>query len=160
MNITDSYVGSTTNFTKRKNGHKSDCNDANCKQYNFKLYKTIREKGGWNNWTMIEIEKYNCNDGHELRARERYYYELLQSNLNMQKPNGKTINEIKETKKIFQTHYYQNHKEKFLSTVERECECGCKIICQKMSNSKFQRHLQSKKHKTLINKLYFEQLPF
>jgi hypothetical protein len=31
---------------------------------------------------MIEIEKYNCNDGNEARARERYWFEELQAKLN------------------------------------------------------------------------------
>ena len=30
----------------------------------------IRENGDWNNWSMIEIEKYPCNDDNEARARE------------------------------------------------------------------------------------------
>ena len=29
INITDIYVGHTTNFIKRKNEHKSDCNNPN-----------------------------------------------------------------------------------------------------------------------------------
>jgi hypothetical protein len=31
LNIRDCYVGSTTEFTKRKYGHKSDCTNANSK---------------------------------------------------------------------------------------------------------------------------------
>jgi hypothetical protein len=83
LNITDLYVGHTTQFTKRKNKHKSSCNNVNSKQYNQKVYSTIRENGGWNNWSMIEIEKYNCNDSNEATARERYWYETLESKLNM-----------------------------------------------------------------------------
>jgi hypothetical protein len=26
------------------------------------VYSTIRENGGWNNWSMVEIEKYPCKD--------------------------------------------------------------------------------------------------
>ena len=40
----------------------------------------IRENEGWNNWSMIEIEKYPCNDKNEACARERYWYELLNAN--------------------------------------------------------------------------------
>ena len=42
----------------------------------------IRENEGWNNWSMIEIEKYPCNDKNEACARERYWYELLNANMN------------------------------------------------------------------------------
>ena len=46
----------------------------------------IRENGNWNNWSMIEIEKYPCNDDNEARSRERYWYEVLNANMNSQCP--------------------------------------------------------------------------
>ena len=66
------YIGSTTDFVKRKNQHKSICNNENYKEYNHKKYQYIRENGGWEEWNMIESEKHNCNDGNEARAREEY----------------------------------------------------------------------------------------
>jgi len=83
--ITDIYVGSTTNFTKRKGQHKS-CVNINCKKSEYKIYQVIRENGGWDNWAMIQIEQYPCNDGNEARNRERYWYEQLNANLNMRAP--------------------------------------------------------------------------
>ena len=53
--ITDIYIGSTTNFTKRKAAHKSNCNNENCKEYKFYVYEFIRDNGNWTNWDMIEI---------------------------------------------------------------------------------------------------------
>ena len=66
------YIGSTTDFVKRKNSHKTSCNNEKHKEYNNKKYQYIRENGGWEEWNMIEIEKHNCNDGNEARAREEY----------------------------------------------------------------------------------------
>ena len=66
------YVGSTTDFTRRKSEHKTSCNNEKHKEYNDKKYQYIRENGGWNEWLMIEIEKYPCNDGNETRTREEY----------------------------------------------------------------------------------------
>ena len=40
------YIGSTSNFTQRKHQHKSNCRNDNGKEYNLKLYQTIRENGG------------------------------------------------------------------------------------------------------------------
>jgi hypothetical protein len=82
VNIKYIYVGHTTSFSHRKREHKSRCN----KQINWILYKTINENGGWDNWEMIEIEKYSCNDANEARARERYWYEELSANLNSRCP--------------------------------------------------------------------------
>ena len=39
--ITDIYLGSTTNFRCRKNQHKSQCHNINAKGYNYKVYKFI-----------------------------------------------------------------------------------------------------------------------
>jgi hypothetical protein len=86
IKITDLYVGSTTDFRKRKGHHKSKCNNIIGKGYNSKIYKTIRNNGGWDNWTMIEIEKFPCTDGNEARARERYYFDLLNASLNTVRP--------------------------------------------------------------------------
>jgi len=77
--ITDTYVGHTTNFYVRKYQHKNSCNNS---KNMLKIYKTIRENGGWDNWNMMEIAKYNCNDSTEARIKEQLHYEELQSTLN------------------------------------------------------------------------------
>ena len=59
LNITDCYIGHTTNFINRKNHHKNDCYNENSKKYNRKIYKIIRNSiNGWDDWIMLEIEKY------------------------------------------------------------------------------------------------------
>jgi hypothetical protein len=106
LNITDVYVGHTTNFLKRRTSHKNKCNDVKCKGYNFKVYQMIRQNGGWVNWSMVEIEKFPCSDKNEAVKKERYYYELLNSSLNSISPN-QTKEDIKERSKI----YYEDNKE-------------------------------------------------
>ena len=54
--------------------------------YNLKLYQFIRANGGWQNFSMLEIEKYSCIDGNEARTRERYWCERLQATLNVNCP--------------------------------------------------------------------------
>ena len=87
LNILDCYVGSTTNFTKRKNAHKRTCNNINIKNYTLKVYQFIRANGGWDNWSMLELEKYPCNDNNEATTRERYWFELLSAKLNTLVPS-------------------------------------------------------------------------
>jgi hypothetical protein len=82
--ITDLYVGYTTNFHVRKYQHKNSCN--NSKNNNIKIYKTIRENGGWDNWNMVEIAKYNCKNSTEARIKEQEHYELLKASLNSYSP--------------------------------------------------------------------------
>jgi hypothetical protein len=70
---------------EEKQSHKKDCNNQNDKNYNIKLYKMIRDNGGWENWRMIEIEKFPCNDKREAEYREEYYRKTLKAELNTQR---------------------------------------------------------------------------
>lgn len=108
LNVKYTYIGHTTNFNKRKYGHKTCCNNKNDKHHNVKLYKTIREFGGWENWSMVEIEKYQARDVHEATARERYWYEQLNADLNVQVPNRS----IKESQKLYNENNKETIKEK------------------------------------------------
>ena len=61
----DFYIGSTTDFTSRKSSHKTACTNEKHKSYNFKVYKTIREYSGWQNWRMVVVEKFPCDNRRE-----------------------------------------------------------------------------------------------
>jgi hypothetical protein len=87
LNITDCYVGSTTEFTKRKYNHKSNCANINSTMYNFKVYKFIRDNGDWQNWSMILIEMFPCTNHLESLQRERYWCEHLNATLNSVVPS-------------------------------------------------------------------------
>jgi hypothetical protein len=126
LNVTDNYVGSTTDFRKRKSHHKSVCNDPKSKDYNRKIYQTIRDNGGWDNWTMIEIEKYHCTDNNEAHTRERYWVEKLKSSLNIQVParskkeyREKNKEKIKEYRKINKDKINEKHKEYYEKNKEK-----------------------------------------
>ena len=76
------YVGSTVNIIKRRNHHKSDCNKETSKRHNLKIYKTIRENGGWECFKMVIIKEYPCNTRIELEIEEEKCRKELQANLN------------------------------------------------------------------------------
>ena len=46
-NITDVYVGHTTNFVQRKHAHKQSCINNKSSNHKCKLYEVIRNNGGW-----------------------------------------------------------------------------------------------------------------
>ena len=96
--IKDCYVGSTTSFKSRKSDHKGRCNDLTNIQSNYKVYQFIRDKGGWDNWNMVEVEKYNAIDKLESDKRERYWLEFYQATLNTQVPS-RTMDEWVENNK-------------------------------------------------------------
>tara|TARA_R110001592_G_scaffold257326_1_gene520894 strand:- start:82 stop:672 length:591 start_codon:yes stop_codon:yes gene_type:complete len=106
VSVKEIYIGSSTNFKQRKSLHKSDCNNEKRKTYNSYKYKYIRDNGGWDNWTMIELHKFPCNDKRELECEENRVMIELQSQLNSRKPYI-TEEDIREYKK----NYYENNKE-------------------------------------------------
>jgi hypothetical protein len=144
--ITDCYVGSTTNFKQRKTEHKSDCNNEKRKNYNYRIYQTIRANGGWQNWSMLEVEKYSCNDKRELHSRERYWLEQLKANLNCRIPTRTEIEYRKNNKHILKEYfkdYYQENKDKIKEQQSQLIECQCGSVSRK---SDIAKHKKSKKH--------------
>ena len=83
LNITDIYIGSTVCFKERKRCHKKSCNNPNSRNYNLKVYKFIRDNGGWDKWSMVLVANTSCNSKLELAKHERHYYEKLNATLNM-----------------------------------------------------------------------------
>ena len=85
-NVTDKYVGHTTNFVQRKYAHKDGCTNEKSSNHKCKLYEKIRQHGGWSNWKMEIINFFNCKDHYEARQKEQEYFELLNANLNSIEP--------------------------------------------------------------------------
>jgi hypothetical protein len=168
LSVTDNYVGHTTDFVRRKQSHKNRCTNEKDKKHNFKIYRIIRENGGWINWSMIEIEKFPCETVFEACRQERYHYELLNSTLNMIYPqrsqkeyyeiHKKKINErVKEyyvanKKKVKERIliYKDSHKEELKEKKNKRhiCECG-----KEFSAGNKSRHLKSNIHKRLSHNL-------
>jgi hypothetical protein len=116
FNITDIYIGSTTNFSRRKNHHKHCCNTPSVSQHNLKVYTFIRDNGGFENWDMIQIEQCSCVDKRELHTYERHWIEQLKPTLNCQLPlrNKQEYREsIKDLTKIYMKDYYIKNKDAF-----------------------------------------------
>jgi len=160
--IEEIYIGSTTNFRRRKTAHKKCCNNINITDYNRKVYKFIRDNGGWDNWDMILIAKVNCNDKLELRKKEREYMEEYNPSLNIikaqreeeekkeySKEYRKTNREdIREKKKEYHKEYYETKKEEIHEKRKVKVSCGCGSIVRKTD---ILRHYKTKKHINFIN---------
>jgi hypothetical protein len=136
LNITDCYVGHTTDFIRRKANHRSDCTNEKKGGYNSKVCKTMRENGGWDNCSMIEIEKYPCKDANEACAREREWFEILHSNLNTSFPQ--------RTKE----EYRYINKENISG--DKKVRVVCNTCGANISNHASPRHLRTDKHKAAI----------
>ena len=113
--IKDEYIGSTTNFRRRKWEHKSSCNNEESNKHGYYVYQFIRENGGWDNWDMIELEKYSATDKQDLHKRERFWIEELGTSLNVRIPSRNNKEWCQDNKKkvaSFKKKYYENNKER------------------------------------------------
>ena len=181
LNITELYIGHTTDMRRRKYQHKSNCNNEKSKRYNLNVYQFIRNNGGWDNWDLIEIERFEAIDGNDAKKKERYYIETLKATLNMYIPtqthneyyekNKEILNEkhkeyIKnnfEIIKEYQKEWREEKKESILEYHKNYYAKNKEIIneknkekitcecCSLIRKSDLARHKQSKKHFNLIH---------
>jgi len=155
----DFYVGSTTDFASRKSKHKVKCNNEKGKEYNLKVYRTIRDKGGWDTWEMIPLEEYvECKSKTQARIREEEWRVKLNASLNMRKAfvaetkqeyNKQYRQEHTEELKIRDAQYYQEHANEIKAKMAVKYECECGLIC---SIGHKARHERSKKHQSYLAK--------
>ena len=144
--ITDIYIGSTTNFVKRKQQHKSNCINTNSKDYNYNVYQFIRANGGWSSWNMVEVERYNAIDKRNLLTRERYWLETLKATLNskiptrtMQEQQKQYRIENKQELSAYHKQYRIDNKQALLAKIT--CVCGAST-----NKSGKAQHMKTKKH--------------
>jgi len=113
--IKDIYIGSTCNFNNRKYSHKSNCYNENGIGYNLKVYQFIRDNGGWNNWDMIQIKEFSCENKREKETEERKCVDELKPTLNSNIPNRSKkewLDDNKEKRKTQMKEWNLKNKEK------------------------------------------------
>jgi len=76
------YIGHTINFCERKRSHIRNTITENDKHYHLKHYEIIRQTGGWDEWEMVEIEKFIGKTKLEARIREQELIDEHGANLN------------------------------------------------------------------------------
>lgn len=146
------YIGSTSNIQRRIYCHKSSCKSITGKKYNLKIYKYIRDNGGWDSFEFVILEAKNFETKYNLHLQERFWIEQLQSTLNIQLPtrnsreyyqkNRIQIN-IKKRKYHFLNKeklnklnniYYQKNKEKISENNNKRILCP---HCKKIYNNSY-----------------------
>jgi len=153
------YVGSTTCFKQRKYDHKNKCYNEKHRAYNYKIYQYIREHGGFENFTMIEIEKFPCENSRQLEAREEYWRKELKATLNVCRAfrtEGERIIQILEWQKnegrashlLSSKKYCQANKEKRKASVKAYYEANK----EKINLYRKEYRLRKKLEKLNLNK--------
>lgn len=137
------YIGSTTNFRLRKNQHKTCCCNPKCERYNLKKYQYIRANGGWNEWKMVWLEDYPCNNVRELHLREDEVMLKYQNRLNHHRAS-RTKKQYAEDNKDRLAEYKKEHRKnnkEYILDRDREYKKKNRDIL----NDKAREYYQSKK---------------
>ena len=157
-NVTEIYIGSTTNFKQRKKNHKRTCNNSDIRGYNRNVYKYIRDNGGWINFEMVLIKNYSCDSLLELFKEEERIRKELKPTLNMvraqstkeEKKQQMSKNRIKwrlENPENYKEITIKNNKKNHTKWSEKvKCDCGCIV-----NRSSLIKHKKTIKHLALIN---------
>lgn len=175
-NINNFYIGSTTNWTKRKYRHKTNCNNEKSRNYNLQIYQIIRSNGGFENFNMILIEDYPCKNKRESEKREQYWKDSLKPDMNMinaytmdiidkndpeynkeryqkyKDTNIKRVKEYHQKELIKNVNYYKEKYQKYNYKVT--CECGSEI-----AHCEISKHKKTLKHIAYIESLNHDQPP-
>jgi hypothetical protein len=140
--VSDIYIGHTTNVPQRKHQHKTcSCNE-NCNIY---LYRFIRDNGGWDNWSMEELAVYECKNKREALIIERICVDLFGASLNTNKPYSTT-----EEKNLQKQLFYEKNKEAILAKAKLQYE-----LCREQKIAYSAKYAEKHKDKiTAYNKEY------
>jgi len=105
------YIGSTANWKARNYTHKHNCTNENSTKYNYKVYQTIRENGGWYNFKMIQIGTREQLTKRQAEEIEDVYRLELKASM-----NGRRCYTTEEQKREYfkeqQKEYPTNNKDK------------------------------------------------
>jgi len=152
------YVGSTTDFTKRKSQHKRTSTNSTYRDYNEKKYKMIRDNGGWCAFNMVQVKAFPCNNKQEAHAEEDRIMREMKARMKDRRTSKTEQQYYLDNQEHFkekQQLYRENNKDKILKSSKEYrdknkqvilCECGCSI-----SKLNMLTHLKTKKHIKLIS---------
>jgi len=141
------YFGSTENFDNRKYTHKSACNNPNATNHNFKIYRFIREHGGWNQWQMKPVAKLPPNTSKlEATIEEERLRVEMDAKLCDRRAHRTNEQRLADQRQSSAEYYKQHHEklnEKYI----------CSVCNGRFSAHKKQRHFKSKKHQSKLTEV-------
>ena len=144
------YVGSSTNIVRRIYAHKSSCNNENGKLYNDRLYRYIRQNGGWYNFSVEKLQDVTNKEA--LFKTEREWFEKFPYTLNKNIPS-RSLREWNVAHRDYHRQYYLANKGKVIppkNVVECNKErisCACGSCVLKVN---YAQHCDTVKHLAYI----------
>ena len=156
--IAEIYIGHTTNFRKRKRGHKCACCVPSNSNHNPYVYLFIREHGDWENWDMVLIETRACANSLEAKRVERDFIESLQASLNRALPSRTQKGwraDNAEKRKEYQKAYHEANRTTICARVKQwaldnkdklQEKFDCEVCGGKFTGDHKRHHVKTKKH--------------
>lgn len=141
------YVGSTTNFTQRKNRHKTACYCEKNKDHNTPVYVMIRANGGWDNFVMKPVKEFPCENNIQLVIEEERVRKEMKANLN--------TNKAYRTPEEYKEYYKEHHKQYIKDNAERMKQYN-KDNTEHFAEQKKQYYEKNKEHLLERQKQYKE----
>ncbi len=139
--INEFYIGSTWDMKERKRHHKFACNNANSKEYNYKVYQYIRENKGFENWKFEILVEKEFENKNALHIKEKEIINLLKPALNSRNAY-RTKEELKE---------YNNKTSAKRVAIKIDCACGSKT--DKMNKTTHEKTNKHQKYLQTINNI-------
>jgi hypothetical protein len=119
VNVTQRYIGKTTNLTQRRGCHKSARHNEFGRGYNTFVYQFIRENGGFVNWSVVLVEALpDCKGEKCLSKSERKWMVGLKSELNRCVPSitreewlEENKEEVAQNNEMYDYDYYKRWRD-------------------------------------------------
>ena len=133
-NITKVFIGHTTNVNQRKHILKKQTQS---ETYCSDMIEFIKNSGGWDNWSLQILEKYECKTHIDIVLREIYHTDALNQKIN-NLDNSSTGNGINNDLKPGDNNNASDNVDKIFT-------CNyCNYRCLKSKH--FKQHLMTRKH--------------
>ena len=155
------YVGSTGNFECRRYDHKRNVNNMTSKSYQYKLYKFIRDNGGWDNFIMEELEQLVCENKEFRLNREKELIGMHKTTLNTISPI-QTPEELKKYKAEWMSNKRENASEEWKEEYKRKKNESRAKNADEINSKQRERYAKDEEYKKLHDataKAYRERNP-
>ena len=143
VNDNNIYTGKTTDMVHRYQKHIIAGTNPNCKEYNSKVYKYIRSTGGWDNWTIYEIDSKFCTKKQSRALEDKYIVEY--STLNSKRERPFDIKVYYENNKGYAKEYQKEYRKKNKEKIKKYKKEYGKNNKEKLN--KYQREYRKKNKK-------------
>ena len=136
-NITKVFIGHTTNVNQRKHILKKQTQS---ETYCSDMIEFIKNSGGWENWSLQILEKYECKTHIDIVLREIYHTDALNQKMN-NLDNSNAVNGLNNGNNTS----FKPGDNNTSDNVDKIFTCNyCNYRCLKSKH--FKQHLMTRKH--------------